>query len=60
MITIRAVGRIFYRSISITFLFIIAANIFPNTSTGYNSLVMGLVVGVLGAILSEVYKPEWA
>ena len=60
MLTIRAVGMIFYRTMVITFLFIIATNIFPNSALGYNSLWVGLAVGLIGSILSGIHKPWYA
>lgn len=59
MTTIRVVGMIFYRCMVISFLYVIAANVFQNTASGYNSLLVGLIIGILGSFLSGVHKPSF-
>ena len=62
MITIRVVGRIFYRCMVITFLYLIAANLLKSMwpKHSLDSLLVGLVVGILASFLSEVFMPRFS
>jgi hypothetical protein len=61
MIWIRVVGRIMYRCMVITFLYLIAANLLKSMwpKHSLDSLLLGLAIGILASFLSEVYKPRF-
>ena len=60
MITIRAIGTLFYRCMVIAFLAISTSNIIEMRLPGHslNALLMGFVIGILGAFLSVVHRPK--
>ena len=60
MITIRAVGLVFYRCMVIAFLAVGTANLIEMRLPGQslNALLMGFVIGILGAFLSVAHKPN--